>query len=121
MRAPLGNRVHDAADQLLDAVLALGRADLPAEILRDDDVGRLLRPERGDLDVALLEHHLAALVADDGRPLLPGDLVERVDAWQREEARELQAWRRCRMPVSRCVSCAGCRACAVGCSIPVMS
>src|ERR1035441_7292345 len=41
---PLGDRRHDAADQLLDAALTLRRADLPAEILRDDDVGRLLRP-----------------------------------------------------------------------------
>ncbi len=91
---PRGNRVDHAADQLLDAVLALGRADLPAEIFRDDDVGRLLRPEGWDLDVALLEHHFAALVADDGRPLLPGDLVERVDARQRKKARKLQTRRR---------------------------
>ena len=85
---PLGNRVHHTADQLLDAVLALGRPDLPAEIFRDDDVGRLLRPEGRNLDVALLEHHLAALVADDGRPLLPRDLVERVNARQRKRRAE---------------------------------
>ena len=57
---PAGDRVDDAADQLLDAALALGRADRAAEILRDDDVGGLLRPEARDLDVALLE--------DDARP-----------------------------------------------------
>ena len=55
---PRRDRVDDAADQLLDAALALGRPDLPAEILRDDDVGRLLGPEPGDLDVALLEDDL---------------------------------------------------------------
>ena len=89
--APLGDRVDDAADQLLDAVLALRRADLAAEILRDDDVGGLLRPGLRDLDVALLEHHLAAFVADDRRAELPFDLVERIDAGFGEEARERQA------------------------------
>ena len=56
-----------------------GRADLPAEILRDDDVGGLLRPELRDLDVALLEDDLALLVADHRRADLPFDLVERID------------------------------------------
>ena len=87
---PRRDRVDDAADQLLDAALALGRADLAAEILRDDDVGRLLRPGLRDLDVALLEHHLAALVADHRRAQLPFDLVERIDAGLGEEARERQ-------------------------------
>ena len=56
---PGRDRVDDAADELVDAALALGRADLPAEILGDDDVGRLLRPEPGHLDVALLEDDFA--------------------------------------------------------------
>src|SRR5205823_7319020 len=42
--APFGDRAHDAADQLLDAALARRHPDLPAEILRHDDVGGLLRP-----------------------------------------------------------------------------
>ena len=91
---PLRDGVDDAADELLDAALALGRADLPAEILRDDDVGRLLRPGFRHLDVALLEDDLAALVADDGRASLPGDLVERIHTAFREKPREGQA-RRC--------------------------
>ena len=44
---PPRDGVDDAADQLLDAALALRRADLPAEIFRDDDVGGLLRPGLG--------------------------------------------------------------------------
>ena len=44
----------------------------------------------GNLDVALLEHQLAALVADDRRAQLPFDLVERIDARFGEEARERQ-------------------------------
>ena len=87
---PAGDGVDDAADELLDAALALGRADLAAEILGDDDVGRLLRPELRDLDVALLEDDLALLVADHRRADLPLDLVERIDAGQREIAREVQ-------------------------------
>ena len=51
----------------------------------------------GNLDVALLEHHLAALVADDGRAQLPLDLVERIDAGFGEEARERQPGRRPRL------------------------
>ena len=57
-----------------------------AEVLGDDDVGGLLRPEPGDLDVALLEDDLALLVADDGRAEVPFDLVERIDPFSREEA-----------------------------------
>ena len=93
MRAHSVIVVDDAADELLDAALTLGRPNLAAEILRDDDVGRLLRPELRNLDVALLEHDLAALVADHGRAQLPLDLVERIDACFREEARERKARR----------------------------
>ena len=90
---PAGDRVDHAADQLLDAALALGRAHLAAEVLRDDDVGGLLRPELRNLDVALLEDDLALLVADHRRADFPLDLVERIDARQREIARELQTRR----------------------------
>src|SRR5262249_22720017 len=89
--APLGDRVDDAADQRLDAALALLRTDLAAEIFRYDDVRRLLRPEPRDLDVALLEHELTPLVTDDRRPQLPFDLVERVDPGFGKEARERQS------------------------------
>ena len=88
--APPGDRVDDAADELLDAALALGGADPPAKIFRHHDVGRLLRPERWNFHVALFEDNLAAFVRDDGRSLLPDDLVERVDARQREKPRELK-------------------------------
>ena len=85
--------VHDAANQLLHRSFALGRPHLPAEILGDDDVGGLLGPEARHLDVALLEDHLALLVADDRRAQLPVDFVERVHAWAGEVARELEAYR----------------------------
>ena len=38
--------------------------------------------KRGHLDVALLEDDLALFVADDGRPQVPLDLVERIDAFR---------------------------------------
>ena len=88
---PLGDGVDDAADQLLDRALALRRADVAAEIFRDDDVGRLLRPGLRDLDLALFEDNAALFVADDGIAQFPFDLVERVDAGRREEPRELEA------------------------------
>src|SRR5204863_4746455 len=86
-------RIDDAADELLDAVLTLGRSDLPAEIFRDDDVRRLLRPEFGNLDVALLEHQLTALVADERRAELPFHLVERIDTRFGEKSGERQPGR----------------------------
>ena len=90
LRGPAGDRVDDAADELLDRVLALGRADVAAEVLRDDDVGRLLRPGLRHLDAALLEDDLALLVADDGVAQLPFDLVERIDPGGREEPGKVQ-------------------------------
>ena len=77
---PARDGVDDASDQLLDGALALRGADRAAEILGDDDVRRLLRPEARDLDVALFENNRALFVADDGGPRVPFDLVERVDA-----------------------------------------
>ena len=75
--APAGDRAGDAADHLLDGVLALGRAELPAEVLLGDDVGRVLRPALGELDVLLLERDAVA-VADARVAQLPLDGVERM-------------------------------------------
>ena len=93
-RRPLGDRVDHAADQLLDAALALGRADLAAEILRDDDVGGLLRPDFG-----ISTSRCSNTTSPRSLPItrgaqLPFDLVERIDARLGEEARECQARRR---------------------------
>ena len=54
--SPLRDCIDDTADELLDAVLSARRLELPSEILGDDDVGRLLRPCLGNLDVSLFEH-----------------------------------------------------------------
>src|SRR6202035_3692276 len=90
---PHRDGLDKSRDQLATAALALGRADLPAEVLRDDDVGGLLGPGAGNLDIALFEYRLAALVADHGGPDLPFDLVERIDAGFGEEARERETGR----------------------------
>src|SRR4030095_6230173 len=84
---PPGDRVDDAADQLPDAAFTFGGAELTAEILRDNDVRRLLRPGFGDLDIALLEDDMALFVADHRRADLPLDLIERIDARPREVPR----------------------------------
>ena len=91
---PGGDGVHDTVDELADAVLALRRADVAAEVLADDDVGGQLAPEGGDLDVVLLEDGLAGLVGDARVAALPGDLVVGVDARRGPAALEGQAaWR----------------------------
>ena len=89
LAAPAGDRAGDAADHLLDGALALGRAERPAEVLLGDDVGRVLRPGDGELDLALLEGGGGG-VADDGVALLPDDLVEGVDSLRGEPPIDLQ-------------------------------
>ena len=81
--APGADRVDDAADHLLHAALALGRAQPAAEVLLRDDVRRGLRPELRELDVLLLEGR-PVLAGDEGVADLPLDLVERVAAGDRE-------------------------------------
>src|SRR2546426_3970978 len=76
VRPPMDGADH-AADQLLDAALALRRADDPTEVLRDDHVGGDLRPAGRDLDVVLLEDDLTLLVGDRRLARFPLDLVER--------------------------------------------
>src|SRR5262249_16902055 len=76
--APLPDRIHDTTDQLADAPLALRRAERTAEVLRDDDVGRELRPALRHLDVALFEDRLARPARDHSPPDLPLDGVVRV-------------------------------------------
>src|SRR4029453_7014311 len=88
---PRRDRVDDAVDELLHGTLAARRADVAPEVLADHDVGRQLAPECRDLDVVLLEDHLARLVLDLRRAQLPGDLVIRVDARPRPAPLEGQA------------------------------
>ena len=55
LAAPVGDRPGHAGDHLLDRALARRRVQLPAEVLLGDDVRRVLRPRRRELDVLLLE------------------------------------------------------------------
>src|SRR5438034_688898 len=79
---------------LPDAALAPRRAERAAQVLRDDDVGRELRPGLRHLDVALLEDGLAALAGDDRRADLPLDRVVGVGPRRHEAPRDRQAARR---------------------------
>ena len=80
---PVGDRPGDPADHLFDRALALGAADLPAEVLLGDDVGRVLGPALGELDPALLEGR-ALGIADHRVADLPLDLVEGMHPGSRE-------------------------------------
>jgi len=75
---PFGDGAHHPVDQVANGRFALIRAHLPVEVLADDHVRRQLAPAGGNLHLVLLEDDLALLVLDDGGPLVPGDLVERV-------------------------------------------
>src|SRR6185503_16714606 len=77
LAAPGGDRAGYAPDHLLDGVLALLGAELPAEVLLGDDVGGVLRPGHRELDAALLERGVRR-VADHGIADLPLDRIERM-------------------------------------------
>ena len=89
--APVADGFGDAGDQLAHAGFALGRADRAVQILRGHDVGGRHRPVFGDLDVFLLEDHVALGIGDLGKTEFPFDLVVGGDAGLGEEAAELQA------------------------------
>jgi len=88
--APLGDGPDDAAEELLEARLAIVGAHLPVEVLRRHDVGGALGPEIGELHTLLLEDGLALGVEDDGRALLPLHGVVGMDLVGREVAGELE-------------------------------
>src|SRR5205823_3015308 len=89
---PSTDRVDDPAHQLTNRALTLGRPERPAEVLLSDDVGCVLRPGLGELDVALLEGVAALLVVrDDGVANLPLEVVERMASLGREVPPEGQS------------------------------
>ncbi len=83
--APAADRVDDAADHVLHARLALGRAHPAAEVLLRDDVRRRLRPELRELDALLIEDR-GVFPGNEGIAELPLHLLERVAARNREVA-----------------------------------
>ncbi len=87
---PAGDRPGDPGDHLLHGALALRRAELAAEVLLGDDVGRVLGPALRELDLALLERGVLR-IADHRVADLPLDLVEGVDAGLREAALHRQS------------------------------
>src|SRR5438105_3786313 len=90
LTTPARDRARDTADHLLDRVLARRRSDLTAEVLLSHDVGRVLRPRLGELDIALLERNLVA-VADARVAQLPLDGVKRMDSGRREMTPDRQS------------------------------
>ena len=85
--APVGDGVDDAVHDLLQAGLALRRAEGAAEVLLGKDVGRVNRPRGRHFDAELLEGHGAVTeVRDPGVATVPDDLVVRVAVFGGEEA-----------------------------------
>ncbi len=79
-------------DELLEAPLALRRADSTPEVLRGHDVGRVDRPEVGELHAELLEVDRSVTpVRHDDVAALPGHLVVRVHALAGIHPADLQA------------------------------
>ena len=75
--SPAGDRAGDSPDHLLHRALPHGRSELTAEVLLGHDVGGVLRPALGELDLALLEGDLVA-AADARVTQLPLHRVERM-------------------------------------------
>ncbi len=89
--APVGDRVRHAVDHLLDRALALGRAEVAAEVLARDDVRGQGGPALRELEVLLLEDSLAVLVRDRGLAEVPLDRVIRMDVRSGEAPLDRQA------------------------------
>ena len=86
--APSGDRIDDPRDELADAGLAPRRSERAAEIFRDHDVGRRLRPSARHLDVFLLEDYAAVFARNDGAAEIPFDFGIWIDAGGGEEPLE---------------------------------
>ena len=71
--------LESAMDELAHRGFALGRVLLPVKILRDNDLCGEQRPRLRNLDVFLLENHLAGVVGDLGGAAVPFDLIEWLD------------------------------------------
>jgi hypothetical protein len=84
--APLANPADHAGDQLLDATLALRRAQVAAKVFRDDDARGELGPALRNLDALLFEDDIALLVTDAGVAQLPFHRIEGVLTRPREVA-----------------------------------
>ncbi len=97
LTTPVGDRARDARDHLLDRALAGRRRELSAEVLLGHDVGGVLRPRLRELDVLLAEG------ADRGRPRLPLDGVEGVDARPCEQPPHGQGLGRPSRALKRCM------------------
>ena len=78
-QAPVGDRTAHTIDQLLNALLAFGRADFAIEILAHDHVGGQLAPIGRNFGIVLLEEHLAVFAFDRGATEFPVSGLKRVN------------------------------------------
>jgi hypothetical protein len=89
--APVANGFSDACDELADSGFALRRIELAVKIFRGDDVGRGHGPVFRDLDVFLLEDHVALGIGDGGSAEFPLDFVVGRNARLGEEPAERES------------------------------
>ena len=68
-----GDGLHNAANKLINASLALGGFKLPVEILADHDVGCGHRPAFGNAHALLFEDHFTFEVGDPSGAFFPLD------------------------------------------------
>src|SRR5581483_10720173 len=89
--SPVANGFGDAGNELTNPGLAFRRAERTVEILAGHDIGGGHGPVFGDLNIFLLEDHVALGVSDRGGALFPFDLVVGVHAGLGEQAAEGEA------------------------------
>ena len=87
---PFGNPAYDATNELPNAVLAPGLADVTTKVFGDHNIRRQLRPGSRDFDIRLLEYSLAFLIADIGGSRIPLDAVKGIDAGFGESPRHFE-------------------------------
>src|SRR6266704_358790 len=84
--APVAYGFRNSGHELPNSSLTLGSADFAVQIFRGHDVGRGHGPVFCDLDVLLLEDHVALGISDLSQTEIPFDLVVRGYAGLGEEA-----------------------------------
>src|SRR6516165_6846084 len=90
--SPVANGFCHPGDQLANTRFPPRGIQGAVQILAGDDVGRGHRPIFGDLDISLLENHIALGVGDLRRATLPFDVVVRRGPRLSKKAAKAQPW-----------------------------
>ena len=88
--APVADGLCDSPNQLTDTGFSVGGADRAVQVFGSHDVGGRHRPVFGDLDVFLLEDHVALSIGDLSKTEFPFDFVIGRDTRLGKETAELE-------------------------------